>query len=141
MLSQLVKNQEILPSTRDEALFCCDFSREIPPSLFSLKRDLDTLQATQEVPLHTRLHSRVAPRVLAHLQKSPGFPSSSREVGPFPCIFEKGITGFPSDVKRGKSQLDTQEELQGSCHHFKRPRCPNALQIHLTPLQLTRRSP
>ena len=141
MLRQLEKNQEILPLTRDEALFCCGVSSEIPPSILSLGRLLDTLGATLEFPECTSLHSRGTPMVPQQLNKSPGFPNSSREEGPFPCIFEKGIAGFPSDVKRGKSQLDTQEELQGSCHHFKRPRCPNALQIHLTPLQLTRWSP
>ena len=49
-LLQLEKNQEILPSTRDEALFHCGILREIAPSLLSLERVLDTLDATQEVP-------------------------------------------------------------------------------------------
>ena len=49
-MPQLEKNQEILPSMQDEALFCCSISREIPPSLLSLQRVLDTLDATQEVP-------------------------------------------------------------------------------------------
>ena len=48
--SQLEKNNEILPSTRDEALFSGSVLREIPPSLLSLQRVLDTLDATQEVP-------------------------------------------------------------------------------------------
>ena len=53
----------------------------------------------------------------------------------------KGIPGFLSQVKRRRSQFDTGEELQGSCYHSKRSRCPNPLQILLTPLQLPRRSP
>ena len=77
-LLQLRKNQEILPSTRDEALFCCGVSREIPPSLFSLDRVLGTLDATQEVPLNTHLHWRGIPNVPPQLKKSPVFPSSSR---------------------------------------------------------------
>ena len=44
------KKKEILTSTKDEALFRCGISREIPPSLLSLERVLDTLDATQEVP-------------------------------------------------------------------------------------------
>ena len=48
LLPQLEKNQEILPSTPDEALFHCGISREIPPSHLSPERVLDTLEATQE---------------------------------------------------------------------------------------------
>ena len=57
-LLQLEKNQEILPLTRDEALFRCRVSREIPPSLLSLERVLDTLDATQEVLWHARVQLR-----------------------------------------------------------------------------------
>ena len=74
MLSQLEKNQDILPSTQDEALFHCSVSREIPPSLLSLERVLDTLEATQEVPVFTRLHSRGTPSVPPQLKKCTGFP-------------------------------------------------------------------
>ena len=45
-LLQLEKKQEILPSMRDEALFRCGITREIPPSFLSLERVLDTLDAT-----------------------------------------------------------------------------------------------
>ena len=68
-----------------EAPLCCHISREIPPFLLSLKRVIDTIEATQEVPRHTRLHSRGTPKGPPQLKKSPGFPSSSREEGPFPC--------------------------------------------------------
>ena len=57
------ENQEILPSSQYEALFHCGISREITPSLLHHKRVLDTLAVTQEVPRHTRLHSRGTPRV------------------------------------------------------------------------------
>ena len=50
------------------------------------------------------------------------------------------MPAFPLNLKRRRSPLDTRLELQGSCHHFKRYHCPNALQIHLTSLQLTQRS-
>ena len=75
-LPQLKKNQEILPSTRDEALFPYGATRVIPPSLLTLEWVLDTLEATEEVPWHTRLHSRGTLRVPPQLKKSPGFPSS-----------------------------------------------------------------
>ena len=89
-LPQLEKNREILPSTRDKALFHCDVSREIPSSLLHPKRVLDTLDSTQEVSQHTCLHWRWSPRVPSKLKKSPVFPSSSRDEGPFPCFFGKG---------------------------------------------------
>ena len=50
MLSQLEKNQDILPSTQDEALFCCVSSRKSLPSLLSLERVLDTIEANQGFP-------------------------------------------------------------------------------------------
>ena len=95
-----LENQEILPSTPDEALFCCSISREIPPSLLSLKRVLDTLYATEEFPQHTLLHSRGTSRFPHQLKKSPVFPSSSQDEGPFPCFVCKGIPKFPSHLKR-----------------------------------------
>ena len=49
-MPQLEKNHEILHSTQDEAPFCCGVSREIPSSLLSLERVLDTLEATQKFP-------------------------------------------------------------------------------------------
>ena len=85
------KKKEILTSTKDEALFRCGISREIPPSLLSLDRFLDNLDATQEVPRHPRLHSRGTPRVPPQLKQSPIFASSSRAEGPFPCTLGKGI--------------------------------------------------
>ena len=105
---------------RDEALFHCGISREIPPSHLSPERVLDTLEATQEVPRHTRLHSRGTPMVQPQLKKSPSFPSSSQEEGPFPCFVGKGILTFPSCLKSRRTQLDPREELQRSCPHFKR---------------------
>ena len=59
LLPQLEKNQEILPSTGDEALFCCGVLREIPPSLLSLKMFLHTFEATQDIPRYTRSERRV----------------------------------------------------------------------------------
>ena len=134
MLPQLEKTQEIFPSRRDEAVFCCGISREIPPSLLSLERVRDTIEATQKLSRHTRLYSKGPSRVPTQLRKSPGFPSSSRDEGPFNCFVGKGIPAFLSHLKRRRSQLEPREELQGSCHNPKRPRCPNALKIQLTPL-------
>ena len=92
---KLEKKQEILPSTRAEALFLCGVSRKIPPSFLSPERVLDSLKATQEVLRHSGLHLRGTPRVLPQPKKSPGSPSSSREEGPFPCFVREGIPSFP----------------------------------------------
>ena len=82
-------------------------SLEFPPSLLSLERVLDTLDATQEVPRHTSLHSRGTPRIPSLLKRSPSFPSSSLEEGPFTCFIGKGILAFLSHLKRRRSQLYT----------------------------------
>ena len=115
----------------DEAFFHCGISREIPPSLLSLKRVLDTLAATQEVPRHTRLYSRGISSVLPQLKKSPVSPSSSRDEGPFPCFLGKGISAFLSHLKRKWSQLETQEELRGHATVRKDPSSP----IHLSEIR------
>ena len=59
---------------RDEALFHCRVSRKVPLSLLSLERVLDTFEATQEVPRHTRLHSRGTRSVPQQLKKNSLFP-------------------------------------------------------------------
>ena len=62
---------------RAEALFHFSISREIPPSLLSPERFLDTFETTQEVPRYPHLHLRVILSVLLQLKKSPGSLSSS----------------------------------------------------------------
>ena len=69
---------------RDEALFRFGVLRQIPSSLLSLERIIDTLEATQEIPHHSCPHSRGTPKVPPQLNKSPGFPSSTREESLFP---------------------------------------------------------
>ena len=132
-LPQLVKNQEILPSMRDESLFCCGIERDLT-LLLSLERVLDTLDATKEVPRHTRLHSRGTPSVPPRLKKSSIFPSSSHDESPSPCFIGKRIPTFLWQLKRKRSPLESQEELQRSFHHFKRTPCPSPPLIKLIPL-------
>ena len=126
---------------RAEALVLCGVSRETPPSLLSSERVLVTLEATQVVPGHPRLHSRRTPRVPPLFKKSPGSPSLSLEEGLFPCFVGEGIPAYLSHLKKRRSPLDAREELQGSCHHFKRP--PMSHRTADTPDSpaLTRRSP
>ena len=61
---QLEKNHEINLSTLDEVHFCCSASRAILSSLSKLKRRLDSLYATQEVPRDTLCNSRGTPTTL-----------------------------------------------------------------------------
>ena len=80
--------------------FSSTASREIPPSLLSLKRVLDTIDATHKIPRHTRLHLKGTPNVPPLLKESPVFLSSSRDDGPIPCFVGKGIPAFLSHLKR-----------------------------------------
>ena len=77
-LPQLEKIQEVLPSRRDEAHFRRGVSRLITPNLWNFQRVLHTLAATQEVPRHTRLHSRRSTRVPPTSRGAPFPPPSSR---------------------------------------------------------------
>ena len=89
----------------DEVLFHCGISKEISPSLLSLERVLETLDATQAVLQHIHLHSRGTPRVPPQLTKSPVFPSSSRDEGPFPCTSREGSLNLK--LKRNSRGLAT----------------------------------
>ena len=76
-LPQLEKIQEVLPSRRDDARFRSGVSRLITPNLWNFKRVFHTLAATQEVPRHTRLHSRGSTRVTSTSRGAPFPPPSS----------------------------------------------------------------
>ena len=100
----------------------------------SITSYMKMIPATQEIPWYTRSHERGTPRIQPQPKKSPIFPSSSQNEGPFPCFIRKWIPAFLSHLKRRRSQMETREELQGSCHNSKRPWCPNSLQTTLIPL-------
>ena len=73
---------------------------------------LHTLAATQEVPRHTRLHSRGSTRVPPTSRGAP-FPPPSSRGGSFPIVVGKEFPAFPSHLKRRRSPQERQEELQG----------------------------
>ena len=104
---------------RDVALFHCGVSREIKPSLLSLERVLDTLDATQEFPRHTRLHSRGSTRV----------PPTSRGA-PFHRLARRGILSLSGRERIPGVPVASQEEAlstgkargtPGSCHQSQSP--------------------
>ena len=76
-LPQLEKIQDVLPSKRDDAHFHRGVSRVITSNLWNFQRILHTLAATQEVPRHTRLHSRGMRRVPPSSRGAPFPPPSS----------------------------------------------------------------
>ena len=81
-LQQLEKIQEVFPSRRHEAHFRRGVSRLIKPKLWNFQRVLHTLDATQEFPRHTRLHSRGSTRVPPTSRGAPIPPFSSRGLIP-----------------------------------------------------------
>ena len=140
MLLQLEKNQEILPSRLDEALFHCGVLRQIPPSLLSLERVLEPLRQQKKFP-NVPVSTREDHRGFRHNSRSTRFPSSCPLEGPLPCFVGKGIPAFLLHLKRRRSQLDTREELQGLCHHFKRPLMSQCIPDTPNSPALTPRSP
>ena len=83
----------------------------ITPNLWIFQRVLHTLAATQEVPQHTRLHSRGCTRVPPTSRGAP-FSPLAQEVS-FPCVVGKEFPAFPSHLKRRRSPQERREELQG----------------------------
>ena len=77
-LPQLEKIQEVLPSRRDEAHFRLGLSRLITSNLWNFPRVFHTLAATQEVPRHTRLHTRGSMRIPPTSRGAPFPPPRSR---------------------------------------------------------------
>ena len=84
----------------------------IRPNLWNFQRVLHTLATTQEVPRHTRLHSRGSTRVPPTSRGAPFPPPSSRE-GSFPSVVGKEFPAFPSHLKRRHSPQERRAELQG----------------------------
>ena len=73
---------------------------------------LHTLAATQEVPQHSRLHSRGSTRVPPTSRGAP-FPPPSSRGGILPLRGRKEFPAFPSHLKRRRSPQERREELQG----------------------------
>ena len=95
-MPQLEKNHEMPPLTEDEDLFPCSVSRTIPSVLSKLKRKLDSLYVTHEIPRDTQGNSREAPNSQhfskrapcssLHLEMKANSPASSQEGNRFsPC--------------------------------------------------------
>ena len=119
-LPHLEKIQEVLPSIRDEAHFRCGVLRLITSNIWNFQRVLHTHAATQEVPRHTRLHSRGSTRVSPTCRGAPFPPPSSRG----------GILALRGQERNPGVAVASQEEAlstgkargtPGSCHHSQSP--------------------
>ena len=86
--------------------------RLITSKIWNFQRVLHTVAATQEVPRHTRLHSRGSTRV-PPTSRGARFYLLAREEGSFPCVVGKEFPAFPSYLKRRPSPQERREELQG----------------------------
>ena len=84
----------------------------ITPNLWNFQRVLHSLAATQEVPRHTRLHSRGI-RESRPYPEWPRFRLLAREEESFPCVVGKEFPAFPSHLKRRRSPQERREELEG----------------------------
>ena len=119
-LPQLEKIQEVLPSRRDEAHFRLGVSRLITPNVWNFQRVLHTLTATQEVPLHTRLHSRGSTNVPPTSRGSPFPPPISRGA----ILSLRGrerIPGVPVASQEEALSTGKARGTPGSCHHSYSP--------------------
>ena len=96
----------------------------------NFQRVLHTLAATEEVPRHTRLHSRGSTRVPPTSRGAP-FPTHSSRGGIFPCVDGKEFRAFPSHFKRRRSPQERREELQGRATFPESTRCLSPFQGNL----------
>ena len=126
-LPQLEKIQEVLPSRRDEAHFRRGVSRLITSKISNFQRVLHTRAATQEVPRHTRLHSRGSTRV-PPTSRGASFPPPSLRGGILSCVVGKEFPAFRSHLKRRRSPKERREELQGRNTFPESPRCLSPFQ-------------
>ena len=95
--------------------------RLITSNIWNFQRVLHTLAATQDVPRHTRLHSRGSTRVQPTSRRAPFPPPSSREG----ILSLRGGERIPSvPVASPEEALSTGKArgTPGSCHHSQSPR-------------------
>ena len=86
--------------------------RLIIHNLWNFQRVFHTLAATQDVPRHTRLHSRGSTRISPTSTVAP-FPPPSSRGGILSLRARERIPGIPSHLKRRCSPQERREELQG----------------------------
>ena len=98
--------------------------------MLNFQRVFHTVAATQEVPRHTRLHSRGS-TVSRPNPEEPRFRLLAREEGSFHCTVGKEFPAFPSHLKRRRSPQERGKELQGRATILRDPRCLSPFQGNL----------
>ena len=92
----------------------------ITPKLWNSQRVLDSLAATQEVPRHTRLHSRGSTRVPPTSRVAP-FPPASSRGGILSLRGWERIPGVPVTSQEEALSTGKARGTPGSCHHSLSP--------------------
>ena len=93
--------------------------RLITSNIWNFQRVLHTHAATQEVPRHTRLHSRGSTRVPLTSRGAP-FPTPSSRGGILSLVFRKN-SRHSRHISRGGALHRKGERNSGSCHHSQSP--------------------
>ena len=104
------------------------------PKLWNFERVLHTLAATQEVPRHTRLHSRGSSRVPPTSRGAP-FPTPSSRGGILSLRVRERIPGVPVASQEEALPQESREELQGRATFPESLRCLSPFQGNLLSLQ------
>ena len=92
----------------------------ITPNLWNFQRVLHILAATQEVPRHTRLHSRGSMRVPPTSRRAPFLPPCSRG-GIISFRGRQRIPGVPVASQEEAQSTGKARGTPGSCHHSQSP--------------------
>ena len=95
-------------------------SRLTTPNLWNFQRVLHTLAATQEVPRHTRLHSRGSTRVPPISRGAP-FPPPSSRGGILSLRGQERIPSVPVAPQEEALSTGKARGTPGSCHHSRSP--------------------
>ena len=96
-------------------------SRLNTPNLWNFQRVLHTLAATQEVPRHTRLHSRGSTKVPPTSRRAP-FPPPSSRGGILSLRSGERIPGVPVAFQEEALSTGKARGTPVSCHHFQSPK-------------------
>ena len=94
--------------------------RLITSNIWNFQRVFHTLAATQEVPRHTRLHSRGSTRVPATSRGAP-FPSPSLKGRILSLLGSERIPGVPVASQEEALSTGIARGTPGSCHHSQSP--------------------
>ena len=94
--------------------------RLITPNLWNFQRVLHTLAATQEVPRHTRLHSRGSTRV-PPTSRGAAFPPPSSRGGILSLRVRERIPIVPGASDEEALSTGKASGTPGSCHHSRSP--------------------